>query len=204
MSDQPDKPEEGDSASGESAIAEPELLNADDVRLAEPDVSADAVEPALETSPEEVHLTEPSLGAAEISEDAAEAASLDEAAAEAESVAREAEQVGTLVGGPRPPEDPAEVAAPAGTAPAGGTAGDAPAGGTAGDAAGKPDGDVNSAADEPATPPMASFAASGDEPTWAGQGQDQSRWDALFDAGQAGEAAVAGEPRDVGTADAAG
>ncbi len=133
MSDQPDKPEDGDSAPGEPPVPEPELLKAEEVRLSDPDVSDDAVEPTLSTSADEVRLTEPSLGAAEISDDAAEAASLDEAAAEAESVAREAENVGTLISGPRPANDPAEAAAPAGTAPAGGAAGDA-----AGDAAREP------------------------------------------------------------------
>lgn len=125
MSDQPDKPEDGDSASGEPPVPQPKLLKAEEVHLADPDVSDDAVEPTLSTSAEEVQLTEPALGAAEISDDAAAAASLNEAAAEAESVAQEAENVGTLISGPRPAHDPAEAAAPAGTAPAGGAAGDA-------------------------------------------------------------------------------
>lgn len=139
MSDQPDKPEDGDSAPAEAAIPEPELLSADDVRLSDLEVSPDAVEPTLNATAEDLRLSEPSLEGAEISDDAAEAASLEEAAAEAESVAREAENVGTLVAGPRPAHDPAEVAAPSGTAPAGGTAGDAVPGGSAGGATDMPD-----------------------------------------------------------------
>ncbi|GAA2172816.1 hypothetical protein GCM10009784_04770 [Arthrobacter parietis] len=176
MSDQPDTPEDDKSASADASVPEPEILKAEDVHLADPDVSGDAVEPTLNTSAEDVRLIEPSLGAAEISGDAAEAASLDDAAAEAAQVAKEAEDVGTLVAGPRPTEDPAEAAAPAGTAPAGGAAGDAPPGG------------------------LTSFAASGTEPAWTGPGSDEARWDALFDAGQADASAAAVKADEVTTA----
>lgn len=183
MSDQPDKPEDGDSAANESATEEPDLLKADEVRLSDPDVSADAVEPTLSTSAEEVQLSEPSLEAAEISDDAAKAASLEEAAAEAKLVAQEAEEVGTLVAGPRPAEDPAEAAAPSGTAPAGGAAGDA---------TDETDATAGSAGED-ASAGLASFAVSSDEPGWTGTSQEQSRWDALFEAGQAGTTAGAGD-----------
>ncbi|GAB3549920.1 hypothetical protein GCM10027404_16230 [Arthrobacter tumbae] len=186
MSDQPDKPEDGNSAAADASVPEPELVKADDVHLADPDVSADAVEPTLNTSAEDVRLNEPSLGAAEISEDAATAASLDDAAAEAALVAKEAEDVGTLVAGPRPAEDPTGAAMPSGTAPAGGAAGDSTAG-AEGDAAG-----------------LTSFEASGTEPTWIGQGKDEARWDALFDAGQTDASAGPGGTAAHGSAATAG
>lgn len=232
MSDRPDQPEDGDSTSGEAAVPEPGLLRADEVHLSDPDVSADSVEPVLGTSAEEVRLSEPSLGTAEISEEAAEAAALDEVAAEAESVAQEAENVGTLVAGPRAAEDPAEAAEPSGTAPAGGKAGDvAEAGdvadaddltGTGGEkardgepeAAGEkardgepeageedadgPAGQVDTSGTDAGPSGLPSFAASGEDPAWTGRHQDQSRWDNLFEAGQAtadaGEAGAYGNP----------
>ncbi|WP_323959332.1 hypothetical protein GC088_12480 [Arthrobacter sp. JZ12] len=155
MSDQPGKPENGDSA-GEPAIPEPVLVDSDDVRLADPEVSDDALEPDLDTPAEAVTLTEPSLEPAEISAESADAASLGEAASEAEAVAQEADEVGTLVGGPQPQAE-ADVA---GTAPAGGKAGDVP-------------------------PAITNLAASGDEPGWTASQEDQERWDALFEEGQA-------------------
>lgn len=177
MSDQPDKPEDGDAAPGEPSTSEP-LLSADDVHLPEPDVSPEAVEPELSTSADELRLDEPTLGTAEISEDSAQATSLDEVAAEARSVAREAEEAGTLATGARTVDDPAEAAAPAGTAPAGGTAGD-----------------VAESRGE-TSPGLTSLAASGNEPSWAGQEQDQSRWDALFDADQHSAAAGVPDPAE--------
>ncbi|WP_299167282.1 septum formation family protein [uncultured Arthrobacter sp.] len=236
MSDQPDKPEDGDSAANESATPEPDLLKADEVHLSDPDVSADAVEPTLSTSAEEVQLSEPSLEAAEISDDAAKAASLEEAAAEAELVAQEAEEVGTLVAGPRPTEDPADAAAPAGTAPAGGAAGDgtgksgATGGSDATGGSGATDGsdatdetvdsesapdsaseeagasdaavhepdeseETDGSAGEDASAGLASFAVSSDDPGWTGTAQEQSRWDALFEAGQAGTTAETEDQR---------
>ena len=75
MSDQPDTPEDDKSASADASVPEPEILKAEDVHLADPDVSGDAVEPTLNTSAEDVRLIEPSLGAAEISGDAASAGS---------------------------------------------------------------------------------------------------------------------------------
>lgn len=216
MSDQPDKPEDGDAAPGEPSTSEP-LLSADDVHLPEPDVSPEAVEPELSTPADQLRLDEPTLGAAEISENSAQATSLDEVAAEARSVAREAEEAGTLATGARTGDDPAEAAAPAGTAPAGGTAGDVaeqqdeadlpgpveaadetevagPVGRVdshdsveAPDPAGAPEAPApkeNDGGQSDTPPGLASLAASGSEPAWTGQEQDQSRWDALFDAGR--------------------
>ncbi|NJC23456.1 hypothetical protein BJ994_002532 [Arthrobacter pigmenti] len=246
MSDQSDKPEEGATAEdaaqegpepADAAVAEPQLVNPDEVQLSESEVSREALEPELETSAEDVQLSEPSLGAAEISQESAEAASLKDAAAEAKAVEQEAEEVGTLVGGPRPPEDPAEAAAPAGTAPAGGTAGDTGEnrhddGGHSGDqhddGAQNQDVDISASDDDPigavahqpdeATPAqadpaapdahpepkseprastdpqfaLANLAASGEDPGWTGSTEDGSRWDALFELGEAEAAAAPG------------
>ncbi|GAB3534468.1 hypothetical protein GCM10027403_10390 [Arthrobacter tecti] len=246
MSDQSDKPEEGAPAEdaaqegpepADAAVAEPQLVDPDEVQLTESEVSREALEPELGTSAEDVQLSEPSLGAAEISKESAEAASLEDVAAEAKAVEREAEEVGTLVGGPHPPEDPAEAAAPAGTAPAGRTAGDTGAnrhddGGHSGDqhddGAQNQDVDISASDDDPigavahqpdeATPAqadptapdahpepkseprastdpqfaLANLAASGDDPGWTGSAEDGSRWDALFELGEAEAAAAPG------------
>ncbi len=46
------------------------------------------------------------------------------------------------------------------------------------------------------SPGLTSLAASGNEPSWAGQEQDQSRWDALFDADQHSAAAGVPDPAE--------
>lgn len=214
MSDQPGKPEDEHSAPDQPPTPEPELVPADEVQLSDPSVPEETLEPTLDTAADEIHLSEPSLSAAEISPESAEAASLEEAAAEAESVAKEAEDVGTLVAGPRAPEDPADAVTPAGTAPAGGTAGDTRDGsdspGQAG-TGGQPEsghdelpaaGDQPPEADQPAEEDqpgeedqpavLTSFAASGDDPAWTGPALEQSRWDALFETGQADASTPAG------------
>ncbi|MDQ0736092.1 septum formation family protein [Arthrobacter agilis] len=108
------------------AVVDPDDVVLDDGSsvLDDGDVAVDALEPELSVSPETLDLDEPALEPARISTDTAAAASLDEAAAEARAVAAEAEETGTLVGGPMPADAPLVHAAPEGTAPAGGAAGD--------------------------------------------------------------------------------
>ncbi|MBG6189453.1 hypothetical protein IWX64_000373 [Arthrobacter sp. CAN_A212] len=108
-------------------VDEPQLVDADAVELADAEVSPETVEPELSVSADDLHLVEPSLNPARISEDTARAASLEETAAEARRVEQEALDAGALVAGTVPASDPAPQAAPAGTAPAGGAAGDATA-----------------------------------------------------------------------------
>ncbi|MBP2215441.1 septum formation family protein [Arthrobacter sp. CAN_C5] len=105
-------------------VDEPQLVDADAVELADAEVSPETVEPELSVSADDLHLVEPSLNPARISEDTARAASLEETAAEARRVEQEALDAGALVAGTVPASDPASQAAPAGTAPAGGAAGD--------------------------------------------------------------------------------
>ena len=135
----PDRSEDPES----TVVLDPDaaVLDPDTVVLDDPDISGEALEPELTVSPDTLDLEEPALGPAQISPEVAEAASLDAAAAEARAVAAEAEEAGTLVGGPMPPHAPSVEAAPAGTAPAGGTAGD-PAGSADGSAEGGPDAGV--------------------------------------------------------------
>ncbi|MHA7240209.1 septum formation family protein [Arthrobacter sp. TMS1-12-1] len=111
----PDETEEP----GTAAVVDPDTVILDDGVI-----SAEALEPELTVSPDTLDLEEPALGPARISPEIAEAASLDDAAAEARALAAEAEEAGTLVGGPMPPNAPSVEAAPDVTAPAGGAAGD--------------------------------------------------------------------------------
>ncbi|WP_434994975.1 septum formation family protein [Arthrobacter sp. Ld5] len=113
-----------DAADGSGDMEDAAVLDPDTVVLDEPDISGETLEPELTVAPGSLDLEEPALEPARISPEVAEAASLDDAAAEARAVAAEAEEAGTLVGGPMPPDAPSVKAAPDGTAPAGGTAGD--------------------------------------------------------------------------------
>ncbi|MFJ6000857.1 septum formation family protein [Arthrobacter sp. NPDC092385] len=106
------------------ARQEPDVVDPDDVVLDDGDIRTGALEPELSVSPDSLDLAEPSLEPARISRETADAASLEEAAAEARAVAAEAEETGTLVGGPMPADAPMARATPEGTAPAGGVAGD--------------------------------------------------------------------------------
>ena len=115
----------------------PQLVDPDTVQLGDADVSSEAVEPELTVTADDVELVEPSLSPALISEDAARDASLEETAAEARRVEQEALDAGQLVAGAGSAADPTVMAAPAGTAPAGGAAGD-----HVGDATGNPAGDA--------------------------------------------------------------
>lgn len=114
MSEQDDKPADSRSrqhGAGQEtdppALIEPELT----------DVEAEAPVPDVElgTKIDDIVLTEPTLGDAEISEVTAEQASLREAAAEAHVVEQQAEEAGTLVAGPL---DPRVAAAAKSAAPA--------------------------------------------------------------------------------------
>ncbi|WP_028280457.1 septum formation family protein [Arthrobacter sp. H5] len=206
MSDQPNKPQDADPASpdngvqppeengltagdaGSSAaepeIEEPALVDPDEVQLTDPLVSSETLEPELGTTADDVTLTEPSLEPVRISDDIVQAASLDEIAAETRRVEREAEEAGTLVGGPMPADVPAEKAVPAGTAPAGGPAGDT----------GRPSSPPAPSAppvESAAAPPvgagtngdgaLTSFAVTGESPTWMGATTDEERWARLYD-----------------------
>ena len=112
-------------------VAEPQLVDPDNVQLSDAEVSPETVEPELSVSADDVQLVEPSLDPAMISEDTARAASLEETAAEARRVEQEALDAGLLVAGTVSTADPTTKAAPAGTAPAGGAAGDIAASNTA-------------------------------------------------------------------------
>lgn len=189
-------------------VEEPQLVDPDAVELADAEVSPEAVEPELSVSADDVHLVEPSLNPARISEDTARAASLEETAAEARRVEQEALDAGQLVAGTGAASDPASHAAPAGTAPAGGPAGDtdaempatsdeAPVADPAAQEA--PDGPQPEPAGGPldsndVTRSLPSFAAEAEAPQWTPAATDEQRWDNLFDEtahdAEAGPAAV--------------
>lgn len=214
-----DSPADQDPAPAE-ATAEPRVVDPDtvtlDAELSEASIEAtttdsssdgaSGLEPSLSTTPEELQLSEPSLAEAKISEESAAAASLHDAAAEAQAVGQEAEQVGTLLGGPAPAD---QLAEPAGTAPAGGKAGDVEAGAleeTAPEKVTPEKVTPEKAAPEDVAPetstarppvPLPSYAASGEDPAWTNSTtEDQARWDTLFEQGTTGAARTDAAPTD--------
>jgi len=131
MSNEEQEPRETAHEPGPDGLEDPgtaDVLDPDAVILDDGRITVGALEPELAVSPDTLDLEEPALEPAQISPEIAEAASLADAAAEARAVAAEAEEAGTLVGGPLPRNAPSVAAAPDGTAPAGGAAGDPPGG----------------------------------------------------------------------------